>query len=496
MFIIKNYLSILLVFFLSFSFVVVSPKVYAADSTKNSVQHVLLVSIDGLHASDLANYIQNNPHSNLAVLSNHGINYTKAMGSKPSDSFPGLLALLTGGSPNSTGVFYDESYDRNLLPPLAKNAGDQVGTDVIFDESIAYDSNTLDGGGSINPNSLPRDPITKQPVYPHNYVRVNNIFSVVKAAGKRTAWVDKHLAYDLITGPSGSDVDDLYTPEIGAGTKNVVDTESYDDLKIAAILNEINGKDHSGTKTSQVPTLFGMNFQAVSVGQKFPGNGYQDSLGNFSNGLKDAMDHTDQSIGIIVDELKKQNLYNSTVIIITAKHGQSPIDPAKLKFVNKKLITEGVPAELIAQMTTDDIALIWLTDQTKVDSVLATIEKNKEQANIKDIYSFSKINPQWMYNNPATDSRVPDIIIQPNDGVIYSKPGKKIAEHGGFSADDSSVALLVSFAKLNSAQQNDTVVQTTQVAPTILTMLGLNPEALQAVQIENTKALPGLDLLK
>jgi hypothetical protein len=31
-----------------------------------------------------------------------------------------------------------------------------------------------------------------------------------------------------------------------------------------------------------------------------------------------------------------------------------------------------------------------------------------------------------------------------------------------------------------------------QVAPTILALLGLNPQALQAVQIEHTRVLPGL----
>ena len=35
-------------------------------------------------------------------------------------------------------------------------------------------------------------------------------------------------------------------------------------------------------------------------------------------------------------------------------------------------------------------------------------------------------------------------------------------------------------------------VETTQIAPTILALLGLDPHALQAVQIEHTRVLPGL----
>ncbi|HEY8910967.1 MAG TPA: alkaline phosphatase family protein [Desulfosporosinus sp.] len=455
------------------------------DSSQfKGVKRVLLISVDGLHAMDIDNYVKNNPKSSLAALSNQGITYPNASTSKPSDSFPGLLSLVTGGSPNSTGVFYDDTYDRNLLPPTASNLGDKPGTEVLYDETIEYDPSKLDGGGGIDPAKLPRDPITKQPVYPHNYLKVNTIFEVAKAAGKRTAWCDKHLAYDLVNGPSGKGVDDLYTPEIEANnsTSSIALAEANDDLKVTAIMNEIGGKDHAGTTAAPVPTIFGMNFQAVSVGQKLPGNGYTDGQGTFSAGLTGSLNHTDNSLRKISDELKKKNLFDSTLIIITSKHGQSPIDPAKLKIVDKKLITEGVPAGSIAQITTDDVGLIWLTDQSKTNSVVAAITKNKAKANIKDISSYSKSNPQWLFNNPATDSRVPDIVIQPNDGVIYTTPGKKIGEHGGFNKDDTNVALLLSYAGVPKAQQMTSKVETTQVAPTILRVLGLNPNELQAVQ--------------
>jgi hypothetical protein len=35
-------------------------------------------------------------------------------------------------------------------------------------------------------------------------------------------------------------------------------------------------------------------------------------------------------------------------------------------------------------------------------------------------------------------------------------------------------------------------VETTQIAPTILRLLGLDPDDLQAVRIEHTRVLPGL----
>src|ERR1700757_3118804 len=311
------------------------------NGATNNPKQVLLISIDGMHALDLENFVQSNPQSTLAQLKAHGITYTNASSSRPSDSFPGLLALVTGGSTISTGVWYDDSYDRTLSPPGSNCA--TIGTEVLYDESIDKNKDAIDGGGGIDTSKLPLDPNNGcQPVFPHSYLRVNTIFEVIKGAGHRTAWSDKHLSYELVNGPSGTGVDDLFTPEIAANgdvtTIGVAATEAYDDLKVQAILNEIDGLDHTGTNQVGVPTIFGMNFQAVSVGQKFPGNGYTDGNGTPSPGLLDALNHTDQSLGKMVQELIKKGLFNSTLIIITAKHGQTPIDPSKLNKIDPNLI--------------------------------------------------------------------------------------------------------------------------------------------------------------
>jgi arylsulfatase A-like enzyme len=89
----------------------------AAPSTGPSVDHVLMISVDGVHAVDLSNYVAAHPTSTLASLVGHGVIYSNALSSGPSDSFPGLLAFTTGGTPKSTGVFYDVSYDRELFAP-------------------------------------------------------------------------------------------------------------------------------------------------------------------------------------------------------------------------------------------------------------------------------------------------------------------------------------------------------------------------------------------
>src|SRR5262245_8127665 len=205
------------------------------DDDERLARRVLLISIDGMHALDLENCARGMAGANgglpycpaIAGLAEHGLTYLQASSSKPSDSFPGMVALVTGGSPKTTGVFYDVSYDRKLSPPAATTPGGITGgtglcpgtrgTQVGFDEEIDKDLTKLDGGGGINPDFLPRDPDNGcAPVFPHNYLRVNTVFEVVRAAGGYTAWSDKHLAYDILNGPSGAGINDFFAPEINS----------------------------------------------------------------------------------------------------------------------------------------------------------------------------------------------------------------------------------------------------------------------------------------
>jgi Type I phosphodiesterase / nucleotide pyrophosphatase len=300
-----------------------------AGARQSRIKHVLLISIDGMRQSDLARFVRSHPASTLGGLVRHGVSFTNATASKPSDSFLGLLAQITGGSPKATGVYYDNSYDRELFAPGSACAGAK-GTEVVYDESIDCNSNALDAGGGIDPAALP---LQKKngicaPVYPHQFLRVNTIFEVAKAAGMLTAWADKHQAYDIANGPSGHGLDDLYTPEIASGAyeDNAAHAATYDAIKVEAVLREIDGKRHDGTGNPGVPAVFGMNFQAVSVGEKTAG--YLDAAGTPTPSLETALEFVDRSLARMVAEIEREHLSGSTVIIVSAKHGQSPIDQA------------------------------------------------------------------------------------------------------------------------------------------------------------------------
>jgi arylsulfatase A-like enzyme len=263
-----------------------------------------------------------------------------------------------------------------------------------------------------------------------------------------------------------------------------------------------------------------MNFQVVSVGQKLieksiaTTGGYLDNEGRPTQALLGEIQFADAGIGRMVDALKNRGLLEQTLIVISAKHGQSPIDSARyLGIANKPgdPVTTS-PATILQALlpfsespanpngigpTEDDISLIWLADSGQTTNAVKMLEaQSPATANIAGIGQiFSGPGIAQMFNAPglppAGDPRTPDIIVTPNVGVTYSGSGKKLAEHGGFSHDDTNVMMLLSHPRF-AAKTVTSPVETAQIAPTILSALGLDPSALQAVRLEHTQVLPNV----
>ena len=301
--------------------------------------------------------------------------------------------------------------------------------------------------------------------------------------------------------------------DLTAWTNSFQNIQCYDTLKVNAILNEIEGKNHLGTKTTKVPNILGMNFQAVSVGQKLVESsngvtgGYLDAAGTPTEALLGEFKFVDASIGAFVNELKSEGLYDSTLIIITAKHGQSPIDPSR--YVSQ-LINGTSPVTLLSNAgyipysestnnptgigpTEDDVSLVWLKSSTNTEASVKILEDNASATGIALGQLYYGPSLALNFNNPTVDPRTPDIIVTPNVGVTYSGSKAKLAEHGGFAHDDTNVIMLLS----NPSFQPKTVysgVGTAQVAPTILKALDLDPSQLYAVRIEGTPVLPDVKL--
>jgi hypothetical protein len=489
------------------------------DDRHRRVDQVLLISVDGMHEVDLRLWIKSHPEGALAELADRGATYSDAFTTTPSDSFPGLLAQVTGGTPFSTGVFYDDAYDRVLFAPGSNCVGN-AGTEMAYAENLDFSLNDVTGGGQlgsplsqINPANLAQRLVNGkcEVVLPHQLLRVNTIFEVLRSHGMHTAWSDKHPAYELVNGPSGKGVEDLFTPEINSqlpgapagqdNTTSFAGVRNYDSIKVEAVINQIRKKSSTGIVVNYVPAIFGMNFQAVSVGQKLAKagfgddpsliGGYADAVGTPANALTLQLAFVDASIGKMVAALKENRIYDRTAIIISAKHGQSPIDRTLRRAVNDTystvLANDGYGFNIA-----DDASLIWLDPSKRTAATLQSTMNDLKAASaalgIKTILDRDELKK--LYRDPATDSRTPDFFVVSEHGVIYTG-GSKLAEHGGVADDDRHVGLLVSAPGLRR-KTVDGRVETRQIAATILKVLGISPSELQAVNIEGTRSLPDL----
>ena len=528
------------------------------------VEHVLLISVDGLHQSDLAWYAQTHTNSTMASLLAHGLDYSDASTPFPSDSFPGMVGQVTGGNPATTGIYYDDTWNHALFPAGTTNcSGPAPGAEVTYFEALDLNLGALDAGQGLVPapamdpwanilqmtgnpldvisaSQLPVDPRTCQPIYPNQYLKVNTIFEVAHRHHLFTAWSDKHPAYQILSGPSAEGVDDYFTPEINSSanpsaptdpnqpdwTKDNLSTQQYDNYKVQAVLNWIAGHRHDGSGSPGTPAIFGMNFQTVSTAQKLPTSRTEgDTSGTAAGGyltdgatpgtvLSNALGFVDQSLGSMVSGLQARGLLDRTAIIVSAKHGQSPMNIAALNRIKDGQIIDALNSAwnhdhqngdpnakpLVAQGTDDDGLLLWLNDRSATateyardflmnysDASASVDGKPVTSAGLSQVYVGAAA--AHLIGVPASDPRVPDVIGISQYGVVYTGHKAKIAEHGGDHVEDRNVPILVSWPGAVGGTAVTRPVETTQIAPTILKLLGLNPHELEAVRIEGTQPL-------
>lgn len=472
------------------------------------VRHVLVLSIDGMHSLDFALWVKNNPASAIAQLAGRGLSFSNASTTKPSDSIPSTAGIFSGGTPAVTGMYYDDAYNHAWFPPSDTTCANPRGTtfslkgdiDLQQPQPVAPDPTN----STVDPAKMPRQLVKGvcTPVLPHNMMRVNTVFEVISATHGLTAYSDKTSSYEFLNGPSGTGIADLYTPEIGTTIlKSVTATQTFDDLRVTSILNEINGMNHNATSKPGVPTIFGMNFQAINAAKKDSlGGGYADDFGTPNSALAGALAHTDASIGQMLAALASNQLSNTTAIILTAKHGESALDPSE-RFIQLtsaiQTVLTGNPltaSVVIPKITEKSSALLWLKDQTQTQNVanVLTLKANEQSLHIQQILVGESL--KLLFPDPLSDPAPPDIVLVPYNGTNYEPTTSTAlpavqAEHGGFNENETHVPLLVVYGS-GPRGQNRAPVTTTQIAPTILSLLGLDPNALQAVQLEGVKVLP------
>jgi hypothetical protein len=476
-------------------------------------RHVVLVSIDGLHEADVADPRLAGDLAVLRRLARSGISYEKTRTTAPSDSFPGTLAYLTGAGPGTTGVYYDETYDRTLTAPGA-DASAPRGSVVDLTEDLDRDATRLDGGGdagagSIDPAKLPQrcGAAGCTPLWPHDYPFANTLFDVLGAHGLRGFLVEKHPAY-AVAFARGSRHVSFYAPEIAAHVAvehgRLIDrtspraaastlatvgdveatAEAYDELRLQAVLRALAGRGAAG-----VPALVVLNLQSVNFAQKAASGGIA-ADGRPSPRLRQALRYADGAVGRIAALLVERGLAGDTLLVVFAKHGQAPRSGRAALVARSTILgplrTAGIG---VAHLTSDDVALLWLkhrSDAARTARLLAPLGRVVAGAPGPSSAAVRR-------------ERAPDLILLPPPGVVFvgnpAKSGKR-AEHGGFSPDDRDVPLIVWSGRLGRAAGRRVAlpVETRQIAPTVLAALGLNPRELSGVRAEGTRPLPGLSL--
>jgi arylsulfatase A-like enzyme len=262
-----------------------------------------------------------------------------------------------------------------------------------------------------------------------------------------------------------------------------------------------------------------MNFQTVSTAEKLPSSGGQPG-GYLSDGvtpgpvLSGALDYIDSKVGAMVAALRARHLDGSTAIILSAKHGQSPDTPSALTRIPDGPIIDALnaawqsahpaaAAPLVAFSIDDDGMLIWLHDHSLAAADFARRFLLDHSGTGNDIngnpkpYTSSGLATVYAgraaaryFNVGSGNERVPDVFGIAQYGSVYTGGHGKIAEHGGANPQDRDVPLVVWGGQIGKGGTVRSPVETTQIAPTILQLLGLRPDALQAVRIEHTQSLP------
>jgi hypothetical protein len=161
---------------------------------------------------------------------------------------------------------------------------------------------------------------------------------------------------------------------------------------------------------------------------------------------------------------------------------------------------------LVVQEADDDGLLWWLSDRSQASTDFV---KNYLWAHTAPAvnYAGQTITVQHsglrkifaghqsanFFGVPLSDPHHPDVFGIAQVGTIYTT-GSKIAEHGGDNPGDRDVPLVVYAPGIVQPRQSNRPVETTQIAPTILKLLGLSPRSLESVRREGTQVLPGLAL--
>lgn len=390
-------------------------------------KHAVLIFIDGFRADLLDPELT--PH--IAALGRAGTRFANAEVGFPSDSMPGILGPLTGNSPRGTGIPYDEYYDRHYK--LA----------IEITETV-----TLPPG-----------------LKPHDLLKVPTLFEAAKAKGLKTAFISKHIGYEIVQGPSGKGVDHLELPESASWKGPFKDYDSRNFEMLAGMITN-EGADIAG-------------IYAIAANYSMKDHGVMSAETRASVGDIDAQ------VGKLVDAVAAAGRYDDTVFVVMGDHGDTDtpnVVPSKGdRSVVGFLAEKGIKA---AKITADDVMLAWLADSSQAREAVGLLDtpEAKERFGIDRVLGPDTLRQMGDF----AEDQTPDFVLLVRPGVVYTKlPSKKQAEHGGAFDSDRRVAFVMAGPGVKSGAVVDSKVNIFSTAPTLAKLLDLSlPTATSPVLTE------------
>src|SRR5215471_13068466 len=379
-------------------------------------KHAVLFFIDGFRADLLDPELA--PH--IAALGRAGVRFTNAEVGFPSDSMPGILGPLTGASPKGTGIPYDEYYDRHYK--LA----------IEITETV-----------TVPPG-----------MKPHDLLKVPTLFEAAKAKGLKTAFISKHIGYEILQGPSGKGVDQLELPEMATwkGPFKDYDAKNFETLR--GWLGK-GGADIAG-------------IYAIAANYAMKDHGFAAAE------TRAAVGEIDAQVAKVVDAVAAAGRYDDTVFVVLGDHGDTDTPNAVASKGDGSVVSflaeKGIKT---AKITADDVMLAWLADsgQAQQAASLLNTPESKERFGIDRVLGPDAVKAMGDF----ADDQMPDFVLLVKPGVVYTKlPSKKMAEHGGAFDSDLRVGFVMEGPGIKGGAVVDSKVNIFSTAPTLAKLLGLS----------------------
>ncbi|HXP75865.1 MAG TPA: alkaline phosphatase family protein [Stellaceae bacterium] len=390
-------------------------------------KHAVLIFIDGFRADLLDPEIA--PH--IAALGRAGTRFANAEVGFPSDSMPGILGPLTGASPKGTGIPYDEYYDRHYK--LA----------IEITETV-----------TVPPG-----------LKPHDLLKVPTLFEAAKAKGLKTAFVSKHIGYEILQGPSGKGIDNLELPESTDWKGPFKDYDAKNFEMLASWVGK-DGADIAGIYA--IAPNYAMKDHGVAAAE-----------------TRAAVSDIDAQVGRVVDAVTAAGRYDDTVFVVLGDHGDTDTPNAVASKGDGSVVAflaeQGIKA---AKITAADVMLAWLADSSQAEKAVSLLNtpEAKERFGVDRVLGPDELKKMQDF----ADDQMPDFVLLVKPGVVYTKlPSKKMAEHGGAFDSDLRVAFVIEGPGIKSGAVVKSKVNIFSTAPTLAKLLNLSlPSATSPVLTE------------